>query len=249
VLFVDNLTAQQADQFKVAVASHGGVVWYGLKSAMDLWQVVDAGIAQTLKVLTGHNYQQWLDEENNVDLWHGHEKGLTAMERRTLITHWVGNAWKIMCGPEYANLRNRCWEKTGCLMTADGSHDDKITPEGLPNYKVPPPLIYLPACEAEPLCNLPDGEQDKENDEDIIEEDEEEPEDQGSEWLDNEEDRSRDDELCGRQIKALYENGWFMGQIEYFNKALAKYRVTYSDDSKDYIGIDVIDGVEIMLLD
>jgi len=51
VLFVDNLTAQQADQFKVAVASHGGVVWYGLKSATDLWQVVDAGIAQTLKVL------------------------------------------------------------------------------------------------------------------------------------------------------------------------------------------------------
>ena len=35
------------------------------------------------------------------------------------------------------------------------------------------------------------------DDEDIIEEDEEEPDDQGSEWLDNEEDRSRDDELCG----------------------------------------------------
>ena len=41
----------------------------------------------------------------------------------------------------------------------------------------------------------------------------------------------------------------FMGQIEYFNKTLAKYRGTYSDDSEDYIGIDDIDGVEIMLLD
>ena len=67
--------------------------------------------------------------------------------------------------------------------------------------------------------------------------------------MNNEEDRSRDDELCGRQIKALYENGWFMGQIQYFNKTLAKYRVTYSDDSEGYIGIDDIDGVEIMLLD
>ena len=87
------------------------------------------------------------------------------------------------------------------------------------------------------------------DDEDIIEEDEEEPDDQGSEWLDNEEDRYRDDELCGRQIKALYENGWFMGQIEYFNKTLAKYRVMYSGDNEDYIGIDDIGGVEIMLLD
>ena len=49
--------------------------------------------------------------------------------------------------------------------------------------------------------------------------------------------------------KSVYENGWFLGQIEYFNKTLVKYRVTSSDDSEDYIGIDDIDGVEIMLLD
>ena len=35
------------------------------------------------------------------------------------------------------------------------------------------------------------------DDEDISEGDEEEPDDQGLEWLDNEEDRFRDDELCG----------------------------------------------------
>ena len=40
-----------------------------------------------------------------------------------------------------------------------------------------------------------------------------------------------------------------MGQIEYFNKTLAKYRATYSDDSEDYIFIDDIDGVEIILFD
>ena len=40
-----------------------------------------------------------------------------------------------------------------------------------------------------------------------------------------------------------------MGQMEYSNKTLAKCRVPYSDDSEDYIGIDDIDGVEIMLLD
>ena len=62
VLFVDNLTAQQTDHFKKAVSDLKGVVWYRLKNATDLWQVVDAGIAQTLKILTGRNYQKWLDD-------------------------------------------------------------------------------------------------------------------------------------------------------------------------------------------
>ena len=73
VLFVDNLTAQQTDDFKKSISDLKGVVWYGLKNATDLWQVVDAGIAQTLKVLAGHNYQKWLDEGDNVDSWFGHE--------------------------------------------------------------------------------------------------------------------------------------------------------------------------------
>ena len=34
----------------------------------------------------------------------------------------------------------RSFEKTGCLITADGSDDDKIEPESMPGYIVPPPL-------------------------------------------------------------------------------------------------------------
>ena len=67
VLFVDNLTAQQTDDFMKSISDLKGVVWYGLKNATDLWQVVDAGIAQTLKVLAGHNYQKWLDEGDTVN--------------------------------------------------------------------------------------------------------------------------------------------------------------------------------------
>lgn len=57
------------------------MVWYGQKNKSDIWQVADAGIAQTLKVLAGHHYHQWLDEGDNLDLWHKHEKGLSAMQR------------------------------------------------------------------------------------------------------------------------------------------------------------------------
>ena len=56
IIFVDNLTAQQIDDFKKAVSYLKGVVWYGLKNAIDLLQVIDPGITQTLKELTGHNY-------------------------------------------------------------------------------------------------------------------------------------------------------------------------------------------------
>ena len=33
------------------------------------------------------------------------------------------------------------------LLGADGSDDDKISPEGLPMYKVPPPIDYIPATD------------------------------------------------------------------------------------------------------
>ena len=32
----------------------------------------------------------------------------------------------------------RSFEKTGCLITADGSGDESIKPEGMPDYIVPP---------------------------------------------------------------------------------------------------------------
>jgi hypothetical protein len=34
----------------------------------------------------------------------------------------------------------RSFAKTGCLIAADGSEDDKINPEGMPAYVVSPPV-------------------------------------------------------------------------------------------------------------
>ena len=106
------------------------------------------------------------------------------MERRILITHWVGNAWQELCSSKYDQLRKRCWEKTGCLITADRLEDAKITPEGLADYKVLPPLSYLPACAAEPMSNTPGAtENDEENqEEEILDENLEKPENDGTEF-------------------------------------------------------------------
>ena len=155
-----------------------------------------------------------------------------------------------MCSIKYDHLRKRCWERTGCLITADGSEDAKITPEGLADYKVPPPLLYLPTCEAEPMSNTPDTtENDEEKQEEkTLDEDLEKPENDGTKFEDCENDRS-EDELCGRKVKGLYENSWFTGTIQYFNEKMERYRVLCDDDSEDYIGIKKIEGVEIVLPD
>ena len=107
------MKSQESDEFKSAVAALNGMAWFGLKNATDLWQVVNAGFAQKLKVLIGQAHRNRLDKEGNADRWYGNDKTFTALERRIFITHWVGKAWKKLCSPNYDHFRKRYWEKTG----------------------------------------------------------------------------------------------------------------------------------------
>ena len=145
VLLCDNLDAQCSDQFKEEVHRLDGLIWYGLKNGTDVWQVVDAGVAQLLKTLISMEHHEWLDVEHNADRWFGHEHNFTASERRILITHWAGDAWEKLISPKYELFIRKCWQKTGCLITADDSDDHLIKPEGLSDYLVPPPSILDPS--------------------------------------------------------------------------------------------------------
>ena len=42
-----------------------------VKHATDLWQPVDAGMGRLLKVLAFHEQQDWLEYDQNIDLWMG----------------------------------------------------------------------------------------------------------------------------------------------------------------------------------
>ncbi|MEO0683927.1 MAG: hypothetical protein AAFY76_02490 [Cyanobacteria bacterium J06649_11] len=248
-LFCDNLTAQASDDFKKSVAeTSSGIVWYGLPNATDLWQPVDAGYAELLKCFVNQEHTTWLDDEANADKWYGGK--FTAKERRILITHWVGNAYQKLIGPAYDNFRWRMFQKTGCLITANGEEDNLIQPEGLENYKVPPPVEFI-----EPLSTNPEQPtaatiEEEPNDVQVIDDVEEVQDDEieVESIPDNVEDRSEDDELIGRELKALYENGWYKGEIRYFNSRIGKYKVRFSDGDEDFVGIEEIDGVEIVLL-
>ena len=113
-----------------------------------------------------------------------------------------------MQDPKYDHFRWRCFERTGCLLTADGSDDDKVKPEGMPEYVVPPPLP-IPAGD-DPFESLsPEGEA---MPDDIVEVDEvivntgadddaeEEEEVDDGVAIDDEEDRQLDHNLVGLKI-------------------------------------------------
>ena len=108
----------------------GGVVWFWLPNATDLWQPVDAGFGELLKTLANHQFTTWLEGEDNADRWYGNMEGFTAQERMILISHWAGSAYKELVSDKYKVFCWRQFEKTGCLITADGSEDNKLPLRG-----------------------------------------------------------------------------------------------------------------------
>ena len=141
------------------------------------------------------------------------------------------------------------WQKTGCLITADGSDDSLIKPEGLKSYVVPPPAFLPPTVGLPQVEELPvtaaDPTEDHTEYEDAAKE---QPADKTVTKLeDRVEDRDYQDDLVGRNVTALYENGWFTGNVVYFNKELQEFRVEYADGTSDYLATDDFDGVEVIL--
>ncbi len=144
-------------------------------------------------------------------------------------------------------------------MTADGTNDELIQPEGLINYAVPPAMSHLQPDSAIPLLQAP-TDADTENQDDCAPElnqntsaaqslNTEMPNEEVVEELeDREENRKFDHELVGRTIKGCYENGWFTGVIQYFNDVLSEFKVLFQDGSVDFISLEDIDGVELILL-
>lgn len=74
-----------------------------------------------------------------MDKWE-RDKGMSAPERRVLISTLVAEANSEVLQNDV--LRIGCFERTGMLLTLDGSHDDVIKPQGLSKTFLP---IRIPA--------------------------------------------------------------------------------------------------------
>ena len=90
-------------------------------------------------------FYTWLTDDTNAEMWYG-QRSFTSSEKRILITQWAGVAYRKLCEAQYDSTRWRYFQKTGCLLTANGEDDALVTPEGLPNYVVqrPSPVRPLP---------------------------------------------------------------------------------------------------------
>ena len=111
-------------------------------------------------------HYKWLDFDENADKRYGEDNQFTASERRILMTHWVGEAYNALVDERYERFRRESFERTGCLLTADGSGDGLVRPEGLPGYKVPPTSIIEPT--AQPAVSSIPKEVTRENDDELL---------------------------------------------------------------------------------
>ena len=214
VLFCDNLSTQTNELFLSEVRKLNGIVWFELAGATVIWQPVDCGFGYMLTSLVRTMQDECLQSDNNIDLSLGNgEEKLDAKQQRILITRWVGEAYNRLSGEKYASSRCRCFEKTGCFVTADGSGDDKIQPEGLPGYSIPPPLpVFSPE---NPLdLSTPElsatSEEDDDNDEDEQHDTEEDVDE--NETVDSVKDRIYDHAIINHKIRAFYDD-WHTGEI------------------------------------
>ena len=82
-----------------------------------------------LKSKIGEEMDKWLEEEDNLQMWHDK---ITARQRRVLMRKWTGAAWWVLSKDK--DFIKRLFQKTGCLITIDGSDDDSINPQGLEDY-------------------------------------------------------------------------------------------------------------------
>ena len=156
LLFCDNLEGQIADDFTSAVNSQGGKPWYGIPNPTNIWQPVDRGYASTLKAFISQEFYNWLDDNDHCDFLYGADSKITASEKRILITKWCRNAYRRLNTPKYDPFQWRLFEKTSYLITADGSNNTKINPEGIPNNIVPAPSVLEPAVDHTLSSNVPE---------------------------------------------------------------------------------------------
>ena len=134
VFFCDNLDAQVQPVFLAILRSINCFRWLLPVKSTSETQPVDAGLGRLLKYLISVEFEEWLEIDENLDLW---ETGkLTASEKRILVTRFVGSAWeKLFSNPNYTP--RAYFEKTGCLLCLDGSEDSKVKIEGMSEYRPP----------------------------------------------------------------------------------------------------------------
>ena len=124
VLFAHNFSFQQSQKFHETCRDVINTTVYILpENHTDKIQPVDTGCGRIMKVKIGEALVRWLEEKDNLEKWHDRQ---SAKEWRMLVTQLTGEVWSQCCTDHH--FFKRLFEKSGRLMTADGSDDANISP-------------------------------------------------------------------------------------------------------------------------
>ena len=129
VIFADNVGFQPEKGFHESCRREINAIIYLLpENHTDKVQPIDAGFGKKMKAKIGEAMEEWLEEEENLDMWHD---SLSAKQRKILMTQWTGKAWRKLSSDKM--FAKKLFMKTG-LMTANSSDVDMIKPQRLDPY-------------------------------------------------------------------------------------------------------------------
>ena len=155
-------------------------------------------------------------------------------QHRILIPYWGGKAYEKHCSTDYDTFYFEFWQKTGYLMTANGNNDEKIKPEGLNDYQVPPFMSLLDPANAEPSSNDITPAQDEPDDVDSNNEGMV-PTDDTCELDNKAEDWEYNNPSVGHCVRGLNEDESFDDVLVYYKKLIAEYVIHYSDWLREFL--------------
>jgi hypothetical protein len=98
-------------------------------------QPIDQGLGREVKREIDEVCLEWLEDDVNLALW---EEGFGVSDLRVLITQWAGEAWRRVLAGDYVW---KYFQRTGCLVTLDGSGDAGIKFQGIEDFKFERPDV------------------------------------------------------------------------------------------------------------
>jgi hypothetical protein len=126
LLTCDNLDAHVFSGTKEIFGKEGRVFLFCFPPQVtEAIQPIDAGYGRSIRCAIGRLLDNWLMESDNMEKW---ETGMTAGERRVLISHFVAAANTEVLKMDESRVS--CFERCGVLLTLDGSDDELIRPQG-----------------------------------------------------------------------------------------------------------------------
>ena len=106
--------------------------------------------------------RQQFEKHLNENLQRYADGKVLISERRILTTEWVANAWSSICNNP--DVIKRGFKKCGYNLSLDGSENDLINIEGLPEYTGP----IANANSTVDFSMLEDGEDSSDMDDDVL---------------------------------------------------------------------------------